>query len=240
MITWVKNAIIFTAGAGIGGAVGYFVGKKREGKRADEQIRQMEKYYGKEDRYARKTECSERKNEMESEEREEKEKVRAMRKAEKVDTHKTDYTKFYKKDSEDDEDLPYDNGMSGDEIVKQDEGVESMESSDDEIGDDEELDESEEAALEADEYHEKNKQRPPRIISVDDLEDLPSSYGEEILYYYPEGDYVTDEDDNVIEDYRRILGDCIQKFHFDTSEEDDIFIQNFELDSVYEVIKAGE
>lgn len=233
MTTWVKNGIIFLIGAGVGSAVGYLVGTKRAEKKAEKELQELEEYYGSSEKYKRTDEeasdTGTKKESEDSEGRADKETVRELRKEEKKpNTHKTDYTKYYKKKETKEGDLPYDNGMSGGDFDGDDIKDETRENPGVEINE------------EADEYHQQYKERPPRIISVEKLGELPSSIEEECLYYYPEGDYITDEDDNVIEDYRRILGDCLQKYHFDTSNEETIWVQNFELDTVYEVTKMDE
>lgn len=220
MTIWVKNGIIFLVGAGVGSAVGYFVGKKRAEKKAAKELQELEEYYGTSEKYKRTEEEDDPKTgeekKFDSEERADKETVRTLRKAEKeLNTHKTDYTKCYEKETEDEEEEEDDQ-----DETQENPGVEINE--------------------EADEYHQENKNRPPRIISVEKLGELPAHIENECLYYYPDGDYVTDEDDEVIEDYQRVLGDCLQKYHFDTSNEETIWIQNFEMDTVYEVTKMDE
>lgn len=220
----VKNGIVFLVGAGVGSAVGYFVGTKRAEKKAAKELQELEEYYGSSEKYKRteeeKPDVETKEESSDSEGRADKETLRTLRKEEKeLNTHKTDYTKYYEKETAEEEEDPENVDESKDE-TQENPGVEINE--------------------EADEYHQQYKERPPRIISVEKLGELPSSIEEECLYYYPEGDYITDEDNNVIEDYQRILGDCLQKYHFDTSNEETIWVQNFELDTVYEVTKMDE
>lgn len=91
---------------------------------------------------------------------------------------------------------------------------------------------------EANEYHEKNKNRKPRIISVEALGELPAHYEEEALIYYTLDDTLVGEDDEVIENVEMTVGDCLTKYDFAHSEEQIIFVQNFALDKVYEITKC--
>lgn len=90
---------------------------------------------------------------------------------------------------------------------------------------------------EMNEEYDKNKNRPPRIISYEEAGNLASNIRAGTLFYYTENDVVTDEDGNVIEDYPRLLGDCLDKYDFSTSDETLIFVMNYELGVCYEVQK---
>lgn len=90
---------------------------------------------------------------------------------------------------------------------------------------------------EMNEEYDKNKNRPPRIISYEEAGNLASHIRADTLFYYTENDVVTDEDGNVIEDYPRLLGDCLDKYDFSTSDETLIFVMNYELGVCYEVQK---
>lgn len=85
--------------------------------------------------------------------------------------------------------------------------------------------------------YDKNKNRPPRIISYEEAGNLAAHIRSDTLFYYTENDVVTDEDGNVIEDYPRLLGDCLDKYDFSTSDETLIFVMNYELGVCYEVQK---
>lgn len=83
----------------------------------------------------------------------------------------------------------------------------------------------------------KTKDRPPICISAEALGEVPEYYDHVELNYYAYDDILTDENDNVIEDRERFLGNCMKKFGFDENEEDQLFVQNFELSTVYEIQK---
>lgn len=205
-----KNIAIFLAGVAVGGVAGYFIGKIR----TEKKVKKTWNKNIKEEYDPERLKKYAKTEEEEKPEREEKEKVRELRNQEKKEgnTHKTDYTSFYQKKGPNEDTV--------DESVEGEDGPE--------------------IDLEADEYHEKNKHRKPKLISMEDFGNLPASYECENLWYYPEEDVLKDEDDNVIEDYQRILGDCLQKFGFDRNEEEEIIVQNFELDTAYDIVKVFE
>lgn len=87
------------------------------------------------------------------------------------------------------------------------------------------------------EEYDRNKNKPPRIISYEEAGNLAEHIRAETLFYYTENDVVTDEDGNVIEDYPRLLGDCLEKYDFVDSDEMLIFVMNYELGICYEVQK---
>ena len=100
-----------------------------------------------------------------------------------------------------------------------------------------EEDEDEVVFSQMDDYHNKNKNRDPRIISEDDIGDLPNGYSNETLFLYTFDKILVDEDDNEVEDAEQIIGNCLEKYGFLYSDERIIFVQNFKLDTVYEIQK---
>ena len=87
--------------------------------------------------------------------------------------------------------------------------------------------------------HLANKNRSPRIISEESLADIPPYFDQKVLFFYRLDDVVTDEEDEVIDDPDYLLGDCLDKYNFRESDEKLIFVQNFALDTVYEVQKIN-
>lgn len=89
------------------------------------------------------------------------------------------------------------------------------------------------------EEHQKEKDRPPRIISFEDADDLPEYFKREVLFYYQEDGIMTDEQDNVIpsEDLELLLGDALDKYGFAENEEQIMFVKNYTLSTCYEVEK---
>lgn len=83
------------------------------------------------------------------------------------------------------------------------------------------------------------KSRPPKLISYDDIDGLSSIWDIQTLFYYPERDTITDENDEEIIDSCNIVGNCLDKYDFRNSDERTIYIQNFELNTVYEITKIN-
>lgn len=100
-----------------------------------------------------------------------------------------------------------------------------------------ELTDEEEEAKAIYDDHQENKDRDPKIISVDDIGDVPGYYEEAVLYYYQYDDTVTDADNVEIDEPGYLLGDCLSKYGFKDNEEERIFVQNFSLAKIYEVRK---
>lgn len=97
----------------------------------------------------------------------------------------------------------------------------------------------EESVEELSSYHEKNKNRPPRIISMDKIQELTDQfYDVKTLFYYTKDESLWTEDDEPIEDPESLVGDALTKYDFDVNDERVIYVQNFELDTVYEVTKV--
>lgn len=139
---------------------------------------------------------------------------------ENYESKKTDYRGMYQ---------PKDSFAAGKNLV------DAMEESDE----DAEADLAENTSEnDADDWHEKNKNRPPEIISADEAGELPSWVDSSVLFIYTDDDTVTDEDRNVIEDPERFLGNCIEDSQFLYTEEEQIFVLNYELDTLYDIQKV--
>lgn len=89
-------------------------------------------------------------------------------------------------------------------------------------------------------FHERNKGRDPRIISIEAAGDLPANIDHQILYYYKYDETVTDEEGMPIEDYERLIGGCLYKYDFVDSDERILFVLNYELDTLYEIEKLDD
>lgn len=91
----------------------------------------------------------------------------------------------------------------------------------------------------ADDEHKKNFDKPPRIISVDEYSNLPPYIDTQTLYYYFDNMVVTDDNDEVIDDYERLVGDCLDKCDFINSQDEMLLIvMNYQLDTAYEIQKV--
>lgn len=82
------------------------------------------------------------------------------------------------------------------------------------------------------------KLRDPKIISAEDAGDLIPDITSTCLYYYVEDEIVADEDGNVVENYERLLGNCLEKYGFMYDDEPLIFVLNYELDTCFEIQKV--
>lgn len=88
------------------------------------------------------------------------------------------------------------------------------------------------------EEHQKNKNRPPRIISAEESGNLDPHYEYETLVFYAYDEVLVDENDCVIEDPRHLVGDSLEKYDFINSDEEIIFVLNYELTTCYEINKV--
>ena len=111
----------------------------------------------------------------------------------------------------------------------------------DDISDDsDESDEERESDLRSEDfknYYEKNKLRPPKIISVKDLGDYPEEFDETEWIYYNVDDVMATEDGEVIYDYERFIGDSLDKFDFRNNGEESLLVVSFEYATIYEITK---
>lgn len=98
----------------------------------------------------------------------------------------------------------------------------------------------EELGREATEEHKANRHKPPKIISEEAVAELPGYFDNVVLFYYTEDETITNEEDVVIDDPDYLIGDALDKFNFRESDEEIIFVQNFELDTVYEIQKIRQ
>lgn len=90
---------------------------------------------------------------------------------------------------------------------------------------------------EAFDNHQKNKDKPPKIISSDAYSNLPAHIDQEVLYFYAYDETLTDENKEPIEEPERLIGDSLTKYDFIDSEERVIFVMNYALDTCYEIQK---
>lgn len=92
---------------------------------------------------------------------------------------------------------------------------------------------------EADMDHEQNRNRPPMVIPLEAIGDIPSYYDERTLLFYRYNQTLTDEDDNPIEDEpERFVGSCLAESGFCDNDEEILIVRNFALDTIYWVRKV--
>lgn len=91
----------------------------------------------------------------------------------------------------------------------------------------------------ADDEHKKNFDKPPRILSLDEYSNLPPYIDTQTLYFYFDNMVVTDDNDEVVDDYERLVGDCLDKGGFVNSHDEMLlFVMNYQLDTAYEIQKV--
>ena len=116
-----------------------------------------------------------------------------------------------------------------------------------EASDDKSLDieETEEKAINIFDAASKNSNKMPRIISEEDYNDICDNHSDtwesNNLFLYND-DTITTEDDKVIDpdELSSTLGDCLDKYDFRNSKEKHLYIQNFKLSTVYEIVKINK
>lgn len=82
--------------------------------------------------------------------------------------------------------------------------------------------------------------KPPKIISQTAVGDLPEEYDEECLLFFALDQTLTDEDENIIDDPDILIGDALTKYDFVDSDEERIYVVNYVLEKVYEIVKVYE
>ena len=95
-----------------------------------------------------------------------------------------------------------------------------------------------EAGLEID--REMNSGKKPRLITEESYYDEYLHHSKCILEYYTDNDVLVDTDvDQELDDPRRYVGDCLDKFHFRTNDEEFIiYVRNFAYGIDYEISKV--
>ena len=84
---------------------------------------------------------------------------------------------------------------------------------------------------------EVNNSVGPMIISLDEYG--ATGYLDEVtLYYYTEDDTLTTEDDEIIPDRERVIGNAIDLTGFGTNDEKVIYVRNTRLSTDYEISKV--
>lgn len=200
----------------LGGFIGYKVGYKKAysifGEEADQALRDYQRTA---DTDSQGVPGSENQNVNVSEN------SREAARATESNPSKTDYTAFYgqKGVTED-----------GTEYVDVSE-VENDHPSDDERA----VQEAEKIA----EERRENMGKPPRIISIDQAGNLPAYVNSECLFYYPESDVLCTEDGDMIDEPGLLVGQALDKYDFRGSEETQIFVMNYQLDTCYDIQKVG-
>lgn len=223
----IKNILYFIGGIIVGGSVSVFVTKKhfQEKYKAyyEEDRNYLETYYGKTNEYRKKKkEENEDPSEMDvsrpggrmtPEER-----ASVKEKLQKNYEQTTNYAAMYKTSSDD---------IDPAEMEHPEEGEPEPTNDQNEV--------SEEKAFED---HQKNMNKPPKIISVEDYSNLPAHIDQQVLYFYSYDETLCDENEEIIEEPELLIGDALTKYDFVDSDESCIFVMNYATDTCYEIQKV--
>lgn len=223
----IKNILYFIGGIIVGGSVSVFATKKhfQEKYKAyyEEDRNYLETYYGKTNEYRKKKkEENEDPSEMDvsrpggrmtPEER-----ASVKEKLQKNYEQTTNYAAMYKTSSDD---------IDPAEMEHPEEGEPEPTNDQNEV--------SEEKAFED---HQKNMNKPPKIISVEDYSNLPAHIDQQVLYFYSYDETLCDENEEIIEEPELLIGDALTKYDFVDSDESCIFVMNYATDTCYEIQKV--
>lgn len=91
---------------------------------------------------------------------------------------------------------------------------------------------------EAFDENQKNKNKPPKIISSEAYANLPSYVDQDVLYFYSYDEILCDDNEDPVEEPERLIGDALTKYDFTNSDERIIFVMNYALDTCYEIQKV--
>lgn len=209
-------AIGFVAGAGTGvaGSFGYF--KKKFSKKMNEELSKMEERYRVPVKYTRvKFDEDEKSAEDDFESREKNYILSADRRAEikqKLIKGRQQTTNYA-------------------EMYKMKNEDQEEESDDVEI----------DPGQEFDKFYQKNKDKPPKIISLEDAIELPEFINQQALLYYTENDVLLDEESNeIIEDRQNFIGNTLEKYDFRNNDDDRMYVLNWRLTTCYEIQKMDD
>lgn len=87
----------------------------------------------------------------------------------------------------------------------------------------------------ANESHEENKNKPPTLISEEELGELPPNINSQTLYLYTGDGTITDDCDNVIDEPSYLFGKVLDNVDLNDPRNSTIFVLNYELDTCYEI-----
>jgi len=241
-----KGLIMFGIGLLSGAAAGFtgsmFYFRKKYSDYAEQQIHEMEEYYGVTDQYRRESVDEKAQDDRDYTDTDEstntgREKgilTDEQRAEQREKLHRnwqktTDYASIYNKEKN--KDAEEKSTDEPEQVYVGEDGSEDLEAACEP-----ELDE-EEAAIED---HQKNKNKKPKIISYEEAANLPQYIEQVTLYAYTEDGTVTDEDDQPVDDPDSLIGDALTKYGFldEDCDETIIFVRNYSLDTCFEIEKV--
>lgn len=109
--------------------------------------------------------------------------------------------------------------------------------------DGEEVDqEEEEVIIEPDPEPEKkiNRKKEPYIISGDEFRDEMPHFSKISLAYYTGDEVFVDEQEDVIDDIRYLVGDAYEYFGCDTENEDVVYVRNYKQSTDFELTRIHD
>ena len=221
----INKETTFFIGLGIGivsgvlGSMAYF--KNKYSKMADEQIAETEEYYRKyfevqesystdDEAEVNPTENTDRSQGVLSQSARDEIREKLTRNYEQT----TNYASIYKEKHPD--------------VFKQAEEMADAE------GDIEQPNEAQIANIE----HEKHKNDPPKIISDEEYDTLPSNIDTQTLYFYMYDETLVDDNDEIINDPSVLIGDALDVSDFIDNDETMLFVINPGIDTAYEIQKV--
>lgn len=86
--------------------------------------------------------------------------------------------------------------------------------------------------------HEKHKNDPPKIISDEEYDTLPSNIDTQTLYFYMYDETLVDDNDEIINDPSVLIGDALDVSDFIDNDETMLFVINPGIDTAYEIQKV--
>lgn len=219
----IVNGVAFVAGLAIGGGIGAYAMKRHMEKKRIEEDEEIQEKYRRMTNLDKEDETGES---MPDYEKDVLEKSLSEMKDYAKETAKepTAYNTMYKGEDAAEEEHPLDQGEEGEEGPT----------------------EEEEATMDGYAQYEEEKEKkskPPRIISADKFAELDSSWEIVDLSYYPDEekliDVEDDDPDSEIDPQAEeiMIGDALTKYGFETSDEEVLYVQNFDFHRIYIVTK---
>ena len=83
--------------------------------------------------------------------------------------------------------------------------------------------------------HRENFNKPPKIISAEEFSNLPPYIETGALYFYHYDNVLVDDEDDEIDDPGVLIGECLDKYGFRDSDEEMIFVMNYQIDKAFEI-----
>lgn len=80
--------------------------------------------------------------------------------------------------------------------------------------------------------------KKPKLIKIEDFTSGCEYHDKVTLYYYIEDDILATEEEEMIDDRERLVGDCLTKYGFVDNDEKTIYVRNTALSTDYEIVKV--